>query len=57
MGLNLDWVKSYGLRCSVRPHASTKVMTKKTRKQKMQKTKTYVFVQNRRKKEMEIFAF
>ena len=23
MGLNLDWVKSYGLRCSLRPHASS----------------------------------
>ena len=22
-GLNLDWVKSYGLRCSLRPHASS----------------------------------
>ena len=33
---------------------STKVMTKNTKKQKMQKTKTSVFVQNRRKKEMEI---
>ena len=32
-------------------------MTKNTKKQKMQKTKMSVFVQNRRKKEMEIFAF
>ena len=23
MGLNLDWDKSYGLRCSLRPHASS----------------------------------
>ena len=23
MGLNLDWVKSFGLRCSLRPHASS----------------------------------
>merc|ERR1711997_1267087 len=22
-GLNLDWLKSYGLRCSLRPHASS----------------------------------
>ena len=32
-------------------------MTKNTKKQKMQKTKMSVIVQNRRKKEMEIFAF
>ena len=32
-------------------------MTKNTKTQKMQKTKTSVFVQNCRKKEMEIFAF
>ena len=32
-------------------------MTKNTKTQKMQKTKTSVFVQNRKKKEMEIFAF
>ena len=32
-------------------------MTKNTKTQKMQKTKTSDFVQNRKKKEMEIFAF
>ena len=32
-------------------------MTKNTKTQKMQKTETSVFVQNRKKKEMEIFAF
>ena len=32
-------------------------MTKNTKKQKMQKMKMSVFVQNRRKKEMEIFVF
>ena len=32
-------------------------MTKNTKTQKMQKTKTSVFVQNCKKKEMEIFAF
>ena len=71
MGLNLDWVKSYGLRCSLRPRASsansqkiatdrwsfgTKVMTKNTKTRKTQKMKISVFVQNRKKKEMEIFT-
>jgi hypothetical protein len=32
-------------------------MTKNTKMQTMQKTQTSVFVQNRKKKEMEIFAF
>jgi hypothetical protein len=32
-------------------------MTKNTKTQKMQRMKTSVFVENRRKKEMEIFAF
>ena len=32
-------------------------MIKNTKKQKMQKAKMSVFVQNRRKKEKEIFAF
>ena len=32
-------------------------MTKKTKMQKTQKMQTSVFVQNRKKKEMEIFSF
>ena len=32
-------------------------MTKNTKTQKMQKTKTSVFVQNGKQKEMEIFEF
>ena len=32
-------------------------MTKNTKTQKMQRMKTSVFVQNRKKKEMKIFAF
>ena len=42
MSLNLNWYKSYD---------------KTTKMQKTKKTKTSVFVQNLKKKEMEIFAF
>jgi len=42
MSQNLNWYKSYD---------------KKHKNARMQKTKMSVFVQNRKKKEMEIFAF
>ena len=52
MGLNLNWFKSYGLRCSKMQSFPFLIFNDFVKKPQMS-----VFVQNRKIMEMEIFAF